>query len=149
MNEINNLSVFHKSIKMFLIMQLAFQEEMTLMIRTQNVTHKLKGMKKPTTIEEFMNIISTVDGYVVCPGGPPATQYKSVISSCCYKDGDYWRHKQCALIVDKEVRVCVSCRSIHSRLNQVIARDSLRLKKSKRLDENMAQLLTPKRTPRR
>lgn len=126
-------------------MQLIFKEDMTLMIRAEKVNYKLKGLRKPTTIKELETVISTVDGYAMCPGGPPSSHYQSVISSCCYKDGDYWRHKKCSQIVDKEVKVCIPCRSIHSRLSQVIMRDSLRLKKSIRLDVNMTELLSPKR----
>lgn len=128
----------------FYISQLAFEEDLRLLIRSGDVTHKLQRLTKPTTVNEFERIISTVDDYVLCPGGPHSTQYSSVISKCCYKDGDYWRHRKCAQIVNKEVKVCIPCRSIHSRLNQAITRQSF-IGKAKIFDDDTLSILSPHR----
>lgn len=124
---------------------MAFHKEMSLLVRLGDVTHKLRGLQKPTTIEELEKIIKTVDDYVLCPGGLPSTQYNDVISQCCYKDGDYWRHVDCAKIIDQEVKICIPCRNVPSRLQQAVKRGSFSGDKLPILDMETFDKLTPKR----
>ena len=93
----------------------------SLKVWFRQINISLKCTDMPTEATELEKILSTVDSYNLCAGGPPVTYASNITSRTAFKDELVWRHNKCEKILERGF-VCKECLKVNNTLTQAISR---------------------------